>query len=116
MRFWGSWSIFGVYFVNFIGALWFDFYVGFFIAIISLIFGINPLTLITLAYEAIPSMKKALVYKLVGLIVNIVIGIVYYGGFKRFVTYKDELNLATEDTVELRESGNNFVTDLLITF
>ena len=39
-----------------------------------------------------------------GVVVNIVLAKVYSGGFRSYVAYKDELNWATEDTVELSHS------------
>ena len=118
MGFWGGWSIFGVYFFNIIGALWIDIYIGLFLIIVGLLFGINPLELFTAAYEGIPSLRRALFYKIVGLLANIVIGIVYYGGFKRKVAYKDQFNMATTDdiTVGLTEEENFQKSKVLITF
>ena len=97
MRFWGSLSIFGVYFMNWIGALWVDFYLGLILTVVALIFGLNPWDVFTAAYEGIPSLKRAFYWKLMGLIFNVVIARVYYGGFKRYIGYKDMLNLATMD-------------------
>ena len=35
-----------------------------------------------------------------GLMANVVIAMVFYGGFKNYVEYRDWLNLATEETVK----------------
>ena len=97
MSFWGSWSIFGVYFMNIIGALWIDIYIGLILAFIGLIFGISLFDLLTVVYEGMPSLKRAFFWKLVGLIANIVIGRMYYDGFKRVVAHKRWLNTASTD-------------------
>lgn len=75
MGFWGTWSIVGVYFLNYVGVFWFDLLFG---LVLSLFTGVNPLTALFELYEVIPSMRNALIFKLVGVLVNTVIARWYY--------------------------------------
>ena len=102
MRFLGGLSLSGVYLMNWIGALWFDFYIGLFSALLAFfawILGLNPWEVLFATYSEHPSLRRALWWKLIGLVFNVLIARVYYDGFKRYNDYKDTLNLAaTEDT------------------
>ena len=79
---WRRWALFGIFFMNWVGALWFDLILAAGFSIVADQFNteqgitVNTREFAGLAYT-LPAMKTALIMKLAGLFGNIVIAILF---------------------------------------